>query len=111
MTFKQDWLHRKPVLCCMAGCCDSIPVNSCEALIKGSIISIDSYKNNLSLITYDPLEVCGGVCVFTDPALCLYFTLFTRFLGINTWATTFAKALHKSQNPRLRVGVFSSSAQ
>ncbi len=31
------------------------------------------HKRSLSIVTDDPLEVCGGVCIRRDPALCQYF--------------------------------------
>ncbi len=46
-------------------------------------------KQPLSIITYDPLEVCGGVCICRDPALCLDFLILLssgRF-----WASTFGQ--------------------
>ncbi len=36
-------------------------------------------EESVSIITYDPLEVCGGVCICRDPALCLYFLIFAVF--------------------------------
>lgn len=59
-----------------------------SAVFKGSICrnkikSKDSYKNN-AVITYGPLEVCGGVCVYRDTALCLYFHVyFLLFFGFS----------------------------
>ena len=32
-------------------------------------------KNILSVLTYDPLEVCAGGCICRDPALCLHFLI------------------------------------
>ncbi len=42
-------------------------------------------KQSLSVITYDPLEVCGGVCICPLPGFS-YFAVYGTFLGVNLWA-------------------------
>ncbi len=57
-------------------------------------------NQSLSVITYDPLEVCGGVCICRDPALCLYFLILLcsgRF-----WASTF-RQWRGEEGPTLNV--------
>lgn len=41
---------------------------------------------NKTIIPYDPLELRGGVCIYRDPALFLYFLIFPvfgTFLGMD----------------------------
>lgn len=45
-----------------------------------------SYKREyLSIITYDPLVVCGHLCIYRD-FLLSYFAVFGMFLGVRLWA-------------------------
>lgn len=41
--------------------------------------NVCAFKNYLSVIAYCPLEVCDGVCICRDLALCLYFLIFLEF--------------------------------
>ena len=42
----------------------------------------DLYKNkNPTIITHDPLKVCGGVCICRDPVLSLYFLIILLCFG------------------------------
>lgn len=44
-------------------------------------ICTDLYKTSPSVITYDPHEVCGGVCICRDLASARIFLLFLLCLG------------------------------
>ena len=39
----------------------------------------------LSIITYEPVEVCDGVCICGDPYPLVFF-FFMTFLSVNLWA-------------------------
>ena len=62
------------------------PANWREAMIVelsdqvvGKPSSAVSRKSSLSIIMYDPLEVCGVVCICRDPAFCPYVLIFFSF--------------------------------
>ena len=37
----------------------------------------------MAIITYDPLEVFGGVCIGPVVCMCFYFSVFGTFLAAN----------------------------
>lgn len=43
--------------------------------------------DSLTIITYDALEVCGGVFIYRDSALCPYFLNYLLCSG-RFWAST-----------------------
>lgn len=46
-------------------------------------IQINYLSLSLSIITYDPLEVCGSVRICRDPVLCLDYSVLRKILDVD----------------------------